>query len=210
MVVAKGLATTLMEPSTLSVSHDTTTLPSEVDLMTFSTPKALVAALALALLSTLPSAGAALRAAETGTFPIQETFSETVDFSGTCLGTSAIATITGTATGAGHFTENGPPAFGFHDHGTVTTDFRASFTDGRFALGTEVSHFNDNATHSDQFTSTTTARSSSTLYDAAGQSVGRVVIHHLFHVTFRDANGNHQPDPGEFAVNIDRFRVTCR
>jgi hypothetical protein len=39
--------------------------------------------------------------------------------------------------------------------------------------------------------------------------VGGVFLHTLSHVTFRDANGNSAPDPGEIPVNVDRFFFTC-
>jgi hypothetical protein len=31
----------------------------------------------------------------------------------------------------------------------------------------------------------------------------------LTHQTWRDLNGNGQPDPGEFTATVDQFRVTC-
>jgi hypothetical protein len=48
-----------------------------------------------------------------------------------------------------------------------------------------------------------------TIYSADGQPVGKVFLHALSHVTFRDANGNSVPDPGEITANVDRFFFTC-
>jgi hypothetical protein len=37
-----------------------------------------------------------------------------------------------------------------------------------------------------------------------------VTIHAVSHVAFMDADGDHQPDPGEVTASVDHFRVTCR
>jgi hypothetical protein len=47
------------------------------------------------------------------------------------------------------------------------------------------------------------------LYAANGQPIGRVTVHTLSHMTWSDANGNGQPDPGEITVAIERFRISC-
>jgi hypothetical protein len=172
-------------------------------------PRALVAALAVAVLGLLALAGATHGAAETGSFQFQNTFTDQVNDTGTCLGPGATGTITGTETVVGRFTENGPPAFGFHDHGTSTIVYRINYADGRYVLGTTVVHFDDNATHQDQFTSTGAVQDSGTLYDAAGQPLGPVTVHAIFHITYTDTNGNHQPDPGEVTANVDHFTLTC-
>jgi hypothetical protein len=31
----------------------------------------------------------------------------------------------------------------------------------------------------------------------------------MSHVTYRDADGNHHPDPGEVTASVDHFRVSC-
>ena len=179
--------------------------------MTASTSRRLVATAATALIGMLALAGASQGAAETGSFgPFQEPFTDTVDHTGTCLGPGAVGTISGIDTVAGHFTENGPPAFGFHDHGTVTSVYRVDYSDGRYVLGTDVARFNDNATHNGQMTSTTVVHGSGSLYAADGRPLGSVGVHSLFHVTFRDANGDHQPDPGEVSSSRDRFTLTCK
>src|SRR5215213_1351927 len=179
--------------------------------MTTSAPRRLVVTAATALIGMLALAGAPQGAAETGSFgPSQGPFTDAVDFTGTCIGPGAIGTISGIDTVVGHFTENGPPAFGFHDHGTVTSVYRVSFSDGRYVLGTDVAHFNDNATHNGQMTSTNVVHGSGSLYAADGRPLGSVGVHAMFHLTFRDANGNHQPDPGEVSSSRDRFMLTCK
>jgi hypothetical protein len=167
------------------------------------------AALAIGAVGLLGPVGASHGAAETGTFPIDGTFIDQVDDTGSCLGAGATGTITGTETGSGRYTENGPPAFGFHDHFTVRSDFRIEYQDGRFIVGSEVAHVAENATHRDQFVSTTTLRDSGTLYSANGEPLGPIVIRGTLHVTYRDTNGNHVPDAGEVTALVDDFRVTC-
>jgi hypothetical protein len=171
--------------------------------------RTLITALAIAALTPLVVAGASDGAAETGSFQFQDQFSDVVDDSGTCLGAGATGTIEGTETVSGRFTENGPPAFGFHDHGTVTSSFRVSYSDGRYILGSDVTHFDDNATHRDTFTSIGPIRGTGTLYSATGQRLGTVTVQAVFHITYRDLNGNHEPDPGEVSSSIEHYRLTC-
>jgi len=179
--------------------------------MNSSTPHRLVAALAAGVLGMLALAGTSQGAAETGTFgPFVQPLSGTSDDTGTCLGPDAVGTISGTETVFGHFTENGPPAFGFHDHGTITNEYRVDYSDGRYVVGSDVVHFNDNATHGDQFTSSTADHASGTVYGPGGEVLGTVTIHAVSHVTYRDADGDHQPDPGEVTASVDHFRFTCR
>jgi hypothetical protein len=178
--------------------------------MRASTLRRLAATAATALLGMLALAGASQGAAETGSFgPFQVPFNDTVDDTGTCLGTGATGTISGVDTVVGRFTENGPPTLGFHDHGTVTSVYRVSYSDGRYVLGTDVEGFNDNATNNGQMTSTVLVHGSGSLYAADGRPLGSVGVQTLFHLSFRDANGDHEPDPGEVSSSRDGFRLTC-
>lgn len=178
--------------------------------MTASTRRRLVATAATALIGMLALAGASQGAAETGSFAFQDPFTDMVDDTGTCLGAGAVGTISGTDTVVGRFTENGPPAFGFHDHGTVTSVYRVEYSDGRYVLGTDVEGFNDNATHNGQMTSTKVVHGSGSLYAADGRPLGSVGVRALFHLTFRDADGDHEPDPGEVSSSRDSFTLTCK
>jgi len=178
--------------------------------MTAAISRTLAVTAAIAVSSLLMFVGASWGAAETGTFPIHDRFSESEDDSASCLGPTAVGTVTGTATGAGRFTENGPPAFGFHDHGTASVEYRVQYIDGRYTLGTAVNHFDDNATHQGQLESTgIDIHDYSTLYGPDGQSLGPVTFLGILHITFRDANGNRQPDPGEVTAHVDHVRITC-
>jgi len=177
--------------------------------MTASLPRTLVAAMAIAVLTLLVFAGASHGAADTGTFQFQEPLFGTVDFTDTCLGPGATGTVTGTGTGVGRFTQNGPPTFAFHAHGTFTADFHVDFADGRSAVGTLLDHTSFSGTYGSEVTSTEATQGSATLHDRAGQPLGSLTIHAISHVTWKDRNDNHQPDPGEFTANVDHFRLTC-
>jgi hypothetical protein len=168
-----------------------------------------LAALIAAVLGLLALAAVAHGRTETGSFVITETFSDVVDDSGTCLGPGATGTIAGTATVVGHFTETGPPALKFQVHGTNTATYRVDYADGRYILGSSLTHFSENA-NAPQFSNHEVTRDQGTLYAATGQPLGRVIIHAVSQITFRDANGNFQPDPGEIKANVDHVRVTCR
>jgi hypothetical protein len=124
-----------------------------------------------------------------------------------CLPPELIGTVTGTETTVGQFTDTNQ---GFHVHGTTTFDYQVDFPDGRYALGTAVEHFDFNVNlQSGPTTNTVAIQEPRTIYDAEGQPIGQVMIHALSHITFRDANGNGQPDPGEITANVDHFRFTC-
>jgi hypothetical protein len=168
-----------------------------------------IAGSVLVVLALLVVAATAFGRAETGTFgPDVNQISDTVDDSGTCLGPGATGTITGTETVVGHFSETGPPALNFHAHGTSTVAYRVDYADGRYVLGTSVEHFTDIG-NVPQIGSGSVTRDTGTLYGPGGQTLGPVTIHAVSHIAFKDANGNFQPDPGEFTANFDRFRLTC-
>ena len=124
-----------------------------------------------------------------------------------CLPPELIGTVTGTETTVGQFTDTTP---GFHVHGTDTLDYQVDFPDGRYVLGTAVEHFDFNVNfQSGQTTNTVAIQEPRTIYAADGQPIGKVMIHALSHITFSDANGNGQPDPGEITANIDHFMFIC-
>lgn len=160
------------------------------------------------LISSLVLAGTSFGRAQVGTFESQDTVSDTVDDTGTCLGPGATGTITGTETVVGHFTETGPPALNFDAHGTSTLVYRVDYADGRYILGTAVEHFKSSG-NTPQLGDIGVTRDRGTLYGPDGQVLGQVIVHAVTHLTFRDANGNFQPDPGEIIVNVDRFRLRC-
>jgi hypothetical protein len=60
-----------------------------------------------------------------------------------------------------------------------------------------------------QTTNTVAIQASRTIYATDGQPIGQVMIHARSHITFSDANGNGQPDPGEITASVDHFRFTC-
>jgi hypothetical protein len=169
-----------------------------------------IAALTAAVLISLSVlAGASFGRAQVGTFQLQNPVSDTVDDTDTCLGPGATGTITGTETVVGHFTETGPPALNFDAHGTSTLVYRVDYADGRYVLGTSVEHFKSTG-NTPQLGDISVTRDQGTLYGPGGQQLGQVIVHAVTHLTFRDANGNFQPDPGEIIVNVDHFRLTCR
>ncbi len=124
-----------------------------------------------------------------------------------CLPPELIGTVTGTETTVGQFTDT---TTGFHVHGTDTLDYQVDFSGGRYVLSTAVEHFDFNVNlHSGQTTNTDVIQEPRTIYAANGQPIEQVMIHALSHITFRDANGNGQPDPGEITASVDDFRFTC-
>jgi hypothetical protein len=123
-----------------------------------------------------------------------------------CLSSDLVGAQTGTETTVGQVVDTGGS---FHVHATTTLEYRVVFPDGRFVVGTAVEHISFNA-NAPQTVNTTTIQEQRTIYSAEGQPVGEVVIHAVSHLTFRDANDNGEPDPGEITASVDRFFFTCR
>jgi hypothetical protein len=155
----------------------------------------------LAVLGLLVFAGTASGQATIGTFYSQET----ITFPDVSICTGLTGTVTNTVTDAGRFVDAGGT---FHVSGTTTQDYRAVWSDGSYLISHSPSHFEFN-TNSSQFVFTEAQQDRGTLYTADGQVIGKVTVFTLTHTTWRDTNGNGQPDPGEFTANVDQFRVTC-
>ena len=122
-----------------------------------------------------------------------------------CLPPDLVGTQTGTETTLGQVTETGQT---FQVHGTTTLEYRVVFPDGRYVVGSSVEHFS--FIIAGPHTSTTAIPERRTIFSPEGEPVGQVFLHAVSHVTFRDANGNGVPDPGEITANVDRFFFTCR
>jgi hypothetical protein len=123
-----------------------------------------------------------------------------------CLPPDLVGTQTGTETTVGQVTETERT---FQAHGTTTLEYRVLFPDGRYVVGTAVEHFSFIAA-GPQTVNTTTIQEPRSIYSAEGEPIGKVFLHAVSHQTFRDANGNGEPDPGEITANVDRFFFTCR
>ena len=163
-------------------------------------PRPLLAAAMIAGLAFVPSALAS--PATVGNFYSQETITAT-DVS---LCTGLTGTVTNTVTDAGRYVDTGRT---FHVSGTTTQDYRTDWSDGSYLINHSPTHwaFNTNATG--QVVYTAAQQDRGTLYSADGQVIGQLNVFTLTHVTWRDANGNGQPDPGEIKSSVDQFRVTC-
>jgi len=157
--------------------------------------------LPLAVLMLLLFAATASAAATVGTFYQQET----IIGPDVSLCTGLTGTVTNTATDAGRFVDTGGT---FHVSGTTTQDYRTDWSDGSYLISHSPSHFEFN-TNSGEFVSTEAQQDRGTLYSADGQVIGQQTVFTLTHLTWRDTNGNGQPDPGEFTSSVEQFRVSC-
>jgi len=160
--------------------------------------------LVLALVAWVVPAGIAQARATVIRFESQEPLSGSTGLP-ECLPPDLIGAQTGTETTVGQLTDTG---HGFQVHGTTTLDYRVVFPDGRYVVGTAVEHFTFIA-RPPQAVNKSVIREPRTIYSADGQPIGTVFIHALSHVTFRDANGNGIPDPGEITASVERFFFTC-
>jgi hypothetical protein len=164
---------------------------------------ALATALALALLVASSTYGQAT----TERFDIEFPFSGTTALP-ECLPEDLVGTLTGTNRQVGHVAETDR---GFHVHGTETESYTVVFPDGSYVEGVATGHFKFNVTFRSGTTSVTTViQEPRTIFDANDEPIGKVFIHAVSHITYRDVNGNGEPDEGELRANVDRFFFTCK
>ena len=116
-------------------------------------------------------------------------------------------TLTGTDTGTGKFVLT---KTGVHFEGVETQTYRIDFANGWYLLSSSPTHFSANFNvSSGQSENTFAQQDRGTLYDANGQMIGSIDVRNVAHLTWRDHNGNGQPDPGEITANVNLFRLSC-
>jgi hypothetical protein len=163
-------------------------------------PRPLLAA--ATIVGLLGLAGTASAQATRGEFYSQETILGT-DVS---LCTGLTGTVTNTITDAGRYVDTGGT---FHVVGTTTQDYRTDWSDGTYLINHSPAHWEFNTNSTGQVVYTWAQQDRGTLYNADGQVIGQLNVFTLNHVTWKDANGNGQPDPDEIKSSVDQFRVTC-
>jgi hypothetical protein len=87
--------------------------------------------------------------------------------------------------------------------------YRVDFPDGRYVIGAGISQ-TASFTASGETLSGEVIREPRTIYDAYARVIGRALLHAFAHLTYRDSDGNGQPDPGKITVEVWRFAYTCR
>lgn len=118
---------------------------------------------------------------------------------------SGIETVTFTT--SGRFVQTGS---GIHVEGTNAVAGRQVFTNGDIDIVDASSHFAFNASAtSGQTVFSTAGHELHTTYNANGDVIARVNYAGVTHITYRDLNGNRQPDDGEITANFERVHVTC-
>src|SRR4051794_35361952 len=48
-----------------------------------------------------------------------------------------------------------------------------------------------------------------TIYDTAGNAVGKIMVHATLHTSWHDTNRDGVPDAGELTTQVDNFRLRC-
>jgi hypothetical protein len=168
-------------------------------------PRLPACAIAAALVLVV-TAGTAHARANVGTFFSQQT---EVNQAGTpeCISGDFSGTETLTFTDSGRFVETGT---GFHFEATETLAVNTVFTNGFYIVGSASNHFAFNATlTSGQTVFTFAGHEVHTIYDAEGVAVAQVIFAGVSHITYRDLNGNGQPDDGEVTATFEHFHFTC-
>jgi hypothetical protein len=148
-------------------------------------------------------AGTASAQATLGEFYSQESGTTGSDAS---LCTGLTGTVTYTVTDAGRYVDTGRT---FHVSGTTIQDYRVDWSDGTYLITHSPAHWEFNTNSSGQVVYSWAQQDPGVLYSAGGQVIGQLSVFTLTHMTWRDENGNGQPDPGEIRSSVDQFRVTC-
>jgi len=123
-----------------------------------------------------------------------------------CLPTDLVGNVTLTETTTGQAVDTGKV---FSVHGVTTYNYHADFPNGMYVqsgLNRDIFTFVANPPLTVNTVATQDFR---TIYAADGTPVGTLSIHETIHITFRDTNGNGEPDPGEIKVQFDHFRLRC-
>ena len=116
-------------------------------------------------------------------------------------------TLTGTDTGTGQFVLT---STGVHVQGVETQTYHIDFANGWYLLSSSPTHFDTNFNFfSGQTENTFAQQDHGTLHDANGQLLGSLDVWGVTHLTWRDLNGNGQPDPGEITANINLLKFRC-
>jgi hypothetical protein len=119
----------------------------------------------------------------------------------------AVGTATQTETSTGLVVETGSGVFSFR--GVDAFDLHIDFQDGSYVdSGLNRDHVSF-AFKSPLTVFTSVTQDLETIYNAQGQPIGSIEIHGVRHMTFRDLNGNGEPDEGEVKAEFDRFRLRC-
>jgi hypothetical protein len=87
--------------------------------------------------------------------------------------------------------------------------FRVDFPDGsRVEAGIDRDHFQFVGNGANQvFTRVT--QDFETIYNAAGDAVGKIMVNATLHTSWRDTNRDGVPDEGELTTQVDNFRLRC-
>ncbi len=116
-------------------------------------------------------------------------------------------TLTGTDTGTGQSVLTNT---GVHIQGLETQAYRIDFSNGWYLTSSSPTHFNVNFIFSNgRATNTNAQQDRGTLYDANGNVIGSLDVWGVTHLTWRDLNGNGQPDTGEITANVNIFKFSC-
>jgi hypothetical protein len=158
--------------------------------------------LLLAALGLVAFTGTALAQATRGDFMFQNT----VTFTDVSSCTGQTGTGVNTATTIGQFVDTGGT---FHVHGTTVQVYRIDWSDGTYLLSRSPSHFEFNTNSLGQVVATEVQQDPGILYSPDGQAIGQLTVFTLSHLTWRDTNGNGQPDSGEITADVEQFRVNC-
>jgi hypothetical protein len=164
------------------------------------------ALIASGLLVAASAATAEATVVNSGTFYNQRTEVNPI-IGSECLSGETPGTETITFTDSGTFVQT---ASGFHVQGTDTVSSRIVYTNGDYSLVAGSSHFSFNTSGtSGQTVSTSAGHELHTIYNSQDEVIARVLFAGVSHTTYRDLNGNGQPDPGEITSTFERLHFTC-
>jgi hypothetical protein len=124
-----------------------------------------------------------------------------------CLPQDLVGTVTLTETISGQVVDTGKNVFTVH--GVNTYDYHLDLPDGIYVQSwLNREHFTFVA-NPPLTVFNVVGQDFRKIYAADGTLIGTLSINEVSHITFRDTNGNGQPDPGEITAELDHFHLRC-
>ncbi len=123
-----------------------------------------------------------------------------------CFEPDLVGTNVATETLTGQSVETSSGVFTVH--GTDVFAYRVDFPNGMYAFGQSTAHFSFVAARG-VTVFTQFGKEPRTIYAADGTPVVQAVLHGGTHLTYKDLNGDGQPQPNEISASVDRLFFTC-
>ena len=124
-----------------------------------------------------------------------------------CLPDTLLGTVTTQEISSGKVIETSSGSLAFR--GVDDFSYRIDFSDGSYVqsgIDRDLIAFVENPSGA---IFNRVSQTFQTIYASDGSVVGKLEVHAQFHMSWRDANRDGVPEDGEFATQVDSFRLLC-